>query len=108
MSDKEKFCIIITSCNDNKIKDKIVNRLLNDKLSACIQVSAAQSSYIFEDKINHDNEIIIKIKSKLSLYKNIENIIKELHDYKVPQIIAIPIIAISDDYSNWLKESLCN
>jgi len=106
MSNKKEFCIIITSCNDSSIKDKIINRLLNDKLSACIQTSAAQSSYIFEDKINHENEIIIKIKSKLFLYKKIEKIIKELHNYQIPQIIAIPIIKVSNDYSNWLNENI--
>jgi periplasmic divalent cation tolerance protein len=108
MKNHENFCIIITSCNNKEIKDNIVKILLKKKLAACIQVSNAESSYVFKGKVHNDDEIIIKIKTRLSLYSKVEEIIKELHDYQIPQIIAVPMLKVSDDYKKWLDENLAS
>lgn len=99
-----RYCIILTTCNNKHIKDKIVKYLLDNKLSACIQTSNVESYYHFEGNINQDKEILLKIKTRKSLYLKVENIIKKLHDYKVPQIISISIIDGDKDYLNWIDQ----
>jgi len=42
------------------------------------------------------------IKSRLSLFKQIEQKVKSLHSYKVPEVIAIPIVGGSEDYTQWV------
>ena len=43
-------------------------------------------------------------KTQRHLFESLKNRVKELHSYKVPEIIALPIIEGSEDYLNWLKE----
>lgn len=99
------YCIIITTCNNNNIKEKIINELLNKKLCACIQTSNIESSYCFENKINHDVEILLRIKTKKEMYSQIEEVIKNMHNYKTPQIISIPILEGSKEYLDWIDQS---
>ena len=45
------------------------------------------------------------MKSKESLYSEIEKEIKQYHSYETPQIIVIPIINGSKDYLDWIDET---
>ena len=49
-------------------------------------------------------ESMILVKAKKNNFKAIENKIKRLHNYKVPEIIAIPIIAGSKEYLGWINK----
>ncbi len=42
------------------------------------------------------------LQSKISLFPEIESTVKTLHSYEVPEIIALPIVAGSADYLNWI------
>jgi periplasmic divalent cation tolerance protein len=42
------------------------------------------------------------VKTKASLFPEIISLVKEIHSYEVPEIIALPIIAGSEDYLKWL------
>jgi periplasmic divalent cation tolerance protein len=42
------------------------------------------------------------IKSRLSLLTQIEQKVKSLHSYKVPEVIAMPIVGGSEDYTQWV------
>jgi len=46
------------------------------------------------------------IKTKASLYNAVEKKIKELHNYDVPEITALPIVAGSAEYFDWIDKSL--
>ena len=46
------------------------------------------------------------IKSKKALYEELEKAIKEIHPYETPEIIAMPIVAGSEDYMKWLSSEL--
>lgn len=82
--------------------------LLQKKLAACVQFSKINSSYIWQDKIENSDEILVTIKSKNDFFEQIEKIIKQHHQYDTVQIIAKNITKASDDYLQWLKSSLTN
>ena len=46
------------------------------------------------------------IKTDLSCLRELENQIKRLHSYEVPEIIALPIVSGSMSYLAWLGNSL--
>lgn len=46
------------------------------------------------------------IKSRKELYGELEATIKEIHPYEIPEIIAMPVIAGSRDYLDWLGDEL--
>lgn len=100
------YCIIMTSCASAQIKDKITNALLKNKLAACIQSQIINSSYLWQGKITKNQEELLMIKTKINLYEKIAKLIRDNHDYQIPEIIAIPIIAGDSKYFSWIEEIL--
>ena len=44
------------------------------------------------------------VKSKLDVFDDLVNVVKSLHSYSVPEIMAIPIKAGYSQYLSWIDE----
>jgi len=42
------------------------------------------------------------VKTKAALFPDIVELVKRVHSHEVPEIVALPIIAGSEDYLKWL------
>ncbi len=103
---KEKFIIIETTYPNLASAKKLGQTLLNKKLAACVQFLKVESSYFWQEKIENSREILVRIKSKNSLFFEIEKIIQQQHSYEIPQIFSIQINQGSSAYLNWINSSL--
>ena len=98
--------IIYVTCASLKEANRISGILLDKKLVACVSlIKGVTSRYWWKGKIDKSSEVILIMKSRKSLFKNIVTEIKEHHSYEVPEIIAVPIIAGNPDYLKWIKDS---
>jgi periplasmic divalent cation tolerance protein len=97
------FIQIVTTTDKKAVADKITNSLLNKKLAGCIQVMPVTSSYWWQGKKAKAKEFMLFIKTKKSLYNKVEQEIKKVHNYSVPEILAMPITAGNKKYLNWLQ-----
>ena len=61
------------------------------------------STYRWQGKIETAEEWQCWAKSRRDLYPQIEQAIRRLHPYQVPEILAMPILAGSADYLAWLE-----
>ena len=101
------YQIVFCSCPNNEVATQIATRLVTSKLAACVNiVPNITSVYLWQDKVETDSEVLLKIKSKASLFETIEKEITSLHPYDVPEIIATDITQGSQAYLNWLNASV--
>ena len=100
----QEFIMVITT-TDNKEKAKeIANALVREHLAACVQIiDGVESIYIWEGRIETSKEYLLFIKTRNSLYKRVENLIKTIHNYELPEVIAIPVEQGLEEYLNWVK-----
>jgi periplasmic divalent cation tolerance protein len=101
----EYIIVLITSPNQ-EVSEEITNALLNQKLAACVNMTTPVTSlYTWEGEINHDQEMLLIVKSRADLFENeLIPAVKAVHPYDVPEIIALPIIMGSGDYLAWIKD----
>jgi len=59
--------------------------------------------YSWKNEICNDSELLLIIKTKKDLYHEVELSIKALHPYEIPEIIALPIVSVSNDYAEWIN-----
>lgn len=85
---------------------RIATKLIEASLAACVNLFPLDSIYLWQGKINHDQEYQLIIKTDLSKFDELAATIKTLHSYEVPEIIALPIVAGSKTYLDWLGASL--
>jgi len=96
--------IFVTASSDEEAK-KIANALLEQHLVACVNiVDNINSFYWWQGKIQNSNEKLLIIKTKTEKFEQVEYCVKKHHSYQVPEIIAIPIVAGSSDYLNWIHK----
>ena len=101
----KKFLIVFITCKSRKEARLIVTSLLKSKLIACANIAGPiESIFRWKRRIDKADEVMVYIKTKRGNFASIEKVVKRLHSYKVPEIIAIPIIAGSKDYLKWIDD----
>ncbi|MFH0931321.1 MAG: divalent-cation tolerance protein CutA [Candidatus Zixiibacteriota bacterium] len=99
----EDFIVILVTASSEEEAKKIAQSLVEKRLAACVNIiKDVQSVFRWKGKISDEKELLLIIKTRKKLYKNVEEVIKTLHAYEVPEIIALPIISGSKDYLYWI------
>ncbi len=100
--------LVLCTCPDNTVAQTLAKTLVEKRLAACVNISSAiQSVYYWQGDVHQDNEVLMMIKSTLQAWEKLEQTLLELHPYDVPEIIALPVMAGSKDYLNWVGENVC-
>ncbi len=102
----DDYIIVLTTCSSSGLASSIADKLVSDKLAACVNiVNGVESVYQWQGKIEHDKEILLIIKTHQSLFLQVQQSIQELHNYELPEIIAVPIEAGEKNYLNWIQSA---
>ena len=101
----EQILLVMTNVPDMECAQSIVKVLLEQRLAACVNCQAGvQSSYRWQGAIETANEVGVSIKTTASRYAQLQAVIKSLHPYDVPEIIAVPVVTGSQPYLTWIAE----
>jgi periplasmic divalent cation tolerance protein len=97
--------MIFTATNQEEA-EKIAQELVEKKMAACVNIFDIASIYWWSGKIDQATEALGIIKTKKNLIETIIEEIKANHSYECPEVIAIPIIAGSKEYLDWIDENM--
>ena len=96
-----------TTTSSEQEAREIADGLLEKRVAACVQVHGPiHSRYWWQGKIEHSTEWLCCIKTTFGCYEDIEQLIRELHSYDEPEIIATDVIAGSAGYLDWVRTSI--
>ena len=100
------YIIILSNTNSMNSAETIANFLVKEKLAACINIiPKIKSIYTWQNKIEKEEEVLMLIKTKQSLFNQVKEKITLLHPYEVPEIIRIDIKEGTNNYLNWIKNN---
>jgi periplasmic divalent cation tolerance protein len=100
-------CILVMcACGTKANAEEIASELVQNKLAACVQLQSIESFYWWQDRVHHDPEILLLIKSTEARYAEIEATIKRVHTYELPEISKISIEGGSPEYLDWIRGSV--
>lgn len=102
----DKFCMVLSTCPNAEVANTIAHELVQRGLAACVNVlPSIRSVYTWKGKVETASEHLLLVKSHTRQYKAIEALIRELHPYELPEIIAVPIAGGLDKYLSWLEKT---
>lgn len=98
------YLIVLVTVPSEEVGVKIAKELLKEKLAACININkGVRSLYWWEDEIQDEQEALLIIKTKFGLFNELENTVRKNHPYKVPEIVAFPVVRGHRPYLEWLS-----
>ncbi len=104
---EEDFIHVFVTIDDKDDAEEIAGSLVSKKLAACVQItSPIESTYTWKGEVERSKEWMLMIKSKVSLYDELEKEIKRLHPYETPEIITHKILIGNEDYLEWMEKNL--
>lgn len=87
--------------------EEIVQHLLGDKLIACGNIVGPVTSFFrWSGKIERVEEFLVLMKTRKALFLRLTEVVKTMHSYEVPEIIAVPVVEGSKDYLDWMASCL--
>lgn len=98
-----KYCVCLITTDSNEVAQQIAKEIVEEKLAACVNIiSNIKSTYRWQGKIESSQELLLIIKTKAILAKDIIKFVKDRHNYSVPEIIFLPIIDGNEEYLDWI------
>ena len=83
----------------------LVRSLLDRRLIACGNIlPGGRSIYRWEGKVADEQEVIVLLKTRASRVEALEMAFGELHPYKVPELLALPVSAGLHKYLEWIDD----
>jgi periplasmic divalent cation tolerance protein len=102
MTDK---IIVFVTCESKEQAETIAQNVVSEKLAACVNVlPGIRSCYVWESKLTWSQELLLLIKTTRGRFDQLQNRIRALHSYAVPEIVGVTIDEAFDKYIDWIDE----
>ena len=96
--------IVITNAPDRDCALKIAHALVERRLAACVNILAECTSiYRWRGKLETATEVPLMIKTRAAIYDDVEAVIRSMHSYELPEIVAVPIERGLPDFLEWIN-----
>ena len=102
----EAIVVFMTAANGEEAA-RLADMLVGSHLAACVQIlPEIESVYRWQGKIERQSEILLIAKTTGAKFAELEREVRALHSYETPEIVAVPLVAGSTPYLEWLANSL--
>ena len=97
--------LVLTNLPDRDSAEKLAGQLVDQRQAACVNILAPCTSiYHWQGKTESAQEIPLLIKTTEERYAALEQTIRALHPYELPEIIHVPVTGGLPAYLNWVSE----
>ena len=94
----------MTNLPDRASAERLADNLIERKVAACVNILAAcRSVYRWKEAVQHDEEHPVLIKTTTARYEALEQAIRAVHPYELPEIIAVPVERGLPAYLEWVQ-----
>jgi periplasmic divalent cation tolerance protein len=102
-----KALVVYVTVPSRQEAAKIARALVHEKLAACVSaIPGVSSCFRWKGRMERTQEILLMIKTTPRRYPALEKRIRFLHSYKVPEILATPVVGGNAEYIRWLRKSI--
>ncbi len=107
MHDRSPFRLVYCTCGSTANARQIADALVSEQLAACVNIlPGIQSVYRWQGQVESATEVLLLIKTRTECLPRLQERVKSLHPYELPEIIAVPITYGHEPYLTWITESV--
>jgi periplasmic divalent cation tolerance protein len=99
--------LVISTFPDPETAERVSRKLVTSKLAACANIGTApvRSIYRWEGNIEDAHETMVFFKTTADTFAALQDKLREMHPYEVPEIVAVRIADGLPDYLQWVAEN---
>ena len=102
-----RYRMVLVTCPSIAEARRIGRSVVEKKLAACANILAGvESIYRWKGKVERAREVLVVMKTTAARLRELESEVKRVHAYEVPEFIALPIVAGSQEYLEWVGKSV--
>jgi periplasmic divalent cation tolerance protein len=95
--------LVFTNLPDRAAAERLADSLVEKNLAACVNILApCRSVYRWQNDLQHDEEHPMLIKTTAERYAALEETIRAVHPYELPEIVAVPVERGLPAYLDWV------
>jgi periplasmic divalent cation tolerance protein len=100
--------IVLITCGKLAEARQIAQSVVQKRLAACVNIvpGPVESVYRWKNRVAKAREWLLVMKTTRKQLRALEEEVKRLHSYDVPEFITLRISGGSQDYLAWLAESV--
>lgn len=96
--------LVLSTCPDADTAQRLARTLVEDRLAACVSILGPVTSiYRWRGAVETAGEVLLLAKTRADRYAALEQAMRALHPYEVPEIVAVPIEQGLHDYLDWVR-----
>jgi periplasmic divalent cation tolerance protein len=104
INDPSEPIVVLLTAPNNEEAGRIAETLVSSRLAACVQIlPEIRSIYRWKGEIARESEVLLLAKTTRTKFTELEQAVRSMHSYETPEIVALQVLAVSDDYLEWLK-----
>lgn len=95
--------MVLVTVPSQAAAERLARALVEERLAACVNVvPGVRSFYRWEGAVQDDPELLLVAKTSRERIAALAARVKELHDYDLPEVLALPATGGSDAYLDWV------
>jgi periplasmic divalent cation tolerance protein len=95
--------LVMSNLPDQETAQRVARTLIEQRLAACVSVLApCMSLYHWRGAVEDATEVPLLIKTSAGRYAELESVLRQLHPYELPEIIAVPVVRGLPGYLDWV------
>lgn len=107
MADQSEAIVVLMTAGSREEAARLADCLVVARLAACVQIMPeVESVYHWKGNVERDAEILLLAKTTQAKFAELESAVRALHSYETPEIIALPVTAVSAPYLEWLLTTI--
>lgn len=96
--------MVVTTVGTRDDAQRIARALVEQRLAACVQVSAIDSVYRWEGQVHQAPELRLMIKTSAARLAELEQALRAMHPYALPALHALPLERVDPAYAAWVGQ----
>ena len=98
--------LIRVTCPSRRVAEEIADAAVERRLSACANLEGpVTSTYRWKGVVEQALEHVLWLKSVEACWPALEGLVKNIHPYDVPAMVAWPCSHVLAEYAGWLNDN---
>ena len=104
MDEPQDILVVMVTVSNQEEAEKIANHVVRSRHAACATtIPMVRSIYWWEGKVVNEQETVLIMKTTADRFPLLQDTVRKVHSYKVPEIVALPVSHGLPQYLEWVR-----